>query len=223
MPVPKTSFMSFKIFVLILSVLLTLSISAFSQTQFDPQSEGNMIKATYSEGNLVTVLGKDLTYPVEASASGSQGKVLFVVTIDENGDLTSVKTKEKISDNLYSQAEEAIARLTGKWQPTQINGKAMARDYLLVFSYKIYYNAVPMDYFATAAKFEDKGKLKKAIDTYDEAIKENPYEPTFYKMRASIKKANEDADGAKEDEAMAEKMMMEVLAVIQIAQTQSIR
>jgi len=80
-----------------------------------------------------------------------------------------------------------------------------------------------MDYFATAAKFEEKGKLKKAVGAYDDAIKDNPYEPTYYKMRASLKNANQDEEGGMKDDLLAEKMRMEVLAVIQIAQTQRIR
>jgi len=199
------------------------SFSTFFQTQFNPQIEGDMVKATYAGGDLTTILGKDLIYPVTSSANGTVGNVLFILTIDENGNLVSVETKERISDELVSQSQEAINRLIGKWTPTKINGKTVSREYLLVFSYKIFYNSIPMDYFATATKYEEKGKLKKAIGTYDDAIEDNPYEPTYYKMRASLKKANHQEEGGIKDDFWAEKMRMEVVALIQIAQTQPIR
>lgn len=215
--------MSFKAMLLTFLALVSFSFCSFAQTPFDPDKEASMVKATYKPGNLVTILGKDLTYPIEASANGTQGNVLFVVTIDETGQLTSVKTKQRISDQLVAQSEEAIRNLTGKWSPTKINEELVTRDYLIVFAYKIYYNTLPVDYFSAASKYEKKGKLKKAIKTYDTAIENNPYEPTYYKMRASIKNASEDEKGAEEDKLLAEKMNMEVLAVIQIAQTQSLR
>jgi len=67
-----------------------------------------MVKATYTDGDLMTILGKDLIYPIKASANGTQGNVLFILTIDENGNLVSTETKEKISDELVSQSQEAI-------------------------------------------------------------------------------------------------------------------
>lgn len=215
--------MSFKVGCLTFLAFISFSIFTQGQTTFDPQLESNMVKASYKGGNIVSILGEGLTYPLDASANGTQGDVVFVVTIDEKGELTAIKLEERISDYLAVQSEEAIKRLKGKWTPTKINGELVSRDYLIVFSYKLYYNTLPMDYFSVASKFEKKGKLKRAISTYDQAIENNPFEPTYYRMRAAMKRANGDKVGADEDDRIAEKLTMEVLAVIQIAQTQSLR
>ena len=96
-----------------------------------------------------------------------------------------------------------------------LNGKPVDRAYLLVFSYKIFYNSLPLDYHVMAKKFEDKGKPEKAVRTYTEAIKNYPFDPVYYTMRSKYKEESGDLEGAKTDKLMAEKMTMEVLAVIE--------
>jgi hypothetical protein len=61
------------------------------------------------------------------------------------------------------------------------------------------------------------------VRTYDDAIKKYPFDPVYYTMRAKFKKELGDENGAKVDETMAEKINMEVLAVVEIAQSQSVR
>ncbi|REG92058.1 energy transducer TonB [Algoriphagus antarcticus] len=196
---------------------------SFAQTPFNPETESDFVKATYSKGNLISILGQDLIYPENAAANGTQGDVIFMLKIDESGKLTSIEAKERVSDDLAKQARETIEKLTGAWNPSKVHGKPVDREYLLVFSYKIFYNALPLDYHAMAKKFEDKGKLEKAVRTYDDAIKNYPFEPVYFTMRAKFKKELGDEDGAKADELMAEKMNMEVLAIVEIAQSQSVR
>ena len=212
---------------MIKSLLLIFSLLAtfitFAQTPFNPETESDFVKATYTKGNLLTILSQDLIYPEDAAINGTQGNVTFLLQIDKEGKLVSSVAKEKISDELAKQAEESIAKLTADWKPSKVHGEAVDRWYLLVFSYKIFYNSLPLDYHAIAKKFEDKGKLEKAIRTYDDAIKMYPYEPIYYTMRAKYKEDLGDTAGAKEDKLMAEKLNMEVLAVVEIAQSQSVR
>ena len=196
---------------------------SFAQTSFDPVTEPDFIKATYSKGNLINILSQDLTYSKEAALNGTEGYVTFLLKIDENGKLVEVTPKERVSDFLVNPAAAAIDKLTVDWTPSKVGGKPVSREYLLVFSYKIFYNALPLDYHAMAKKYEEKGKIEKAIKTYDDAIKEYPYDPVYYTMRAKYKKQLEDTDGALDDELMAQKINMEVLAVVQIAQSQSVR
>lgn len=209
------------------SILFTctflISFLSLAQTPFNPVTESNFVKATYSKGNLISILGQDLTYSKEAALNGTEGYVTFLLKIDENGKLVSVTPKERVSDFLANPARAAIEKLTAAWNPSKVGGEAVDREYLLVFSYKIFYNSLPLDYHAMAIKFEDKGKIEKAIKTYDDAIKEYPYDPVYYTMRAKYKKQLEDEEGAAADELMAQKINMEVLAVVQIAHSQSVR
>lgn len=206
---------------LLCSFLITLL--SHGQTPFNPETESDFVKATYSQGNLVSILAQDLIYPEDAAANGTQGDVIFLLTIDQTGRLVSYEAKERISDKLANQAKESIEALTGSWTPSKVNGKPVDRTYILVFSYKIFYNALPLDYHAMAQKFEDKEKLEKAVRTYDDAIKNYPFDPVYYTMRAKFKKELGDEEGAKEDQLMTDKMNMEVLAVVEIAQSQSVR
>jgi len=206
---------------LLCSIFVTLF--SFAQTPFNPETETDFVKATYAKGNLLSILSQDLTYSKEAAMNGTQGDVTFIIKIDQTGKLASVEPKGQISDDLENQARESIERLTGDWNPSKVHGKPVERAYLLVFSYKIFYNALPLNYHAMAKKFEDKGKLDKAVRTYTDAIKNYPFYPVYYTMRAKFKKELGDLDGAKADELMAEKMNMEVLAVVEIAQSQSVR
>ena len=143
--------------------------------------------------------------------------------IDQTGKLVSSMPKDRVSNGLAQQAEDAIKKLTADWKPSEVNGKAVERCYMLVFSYKIFYNSLPVDYHAMAKKFEEKGKLDKAIRTYDDAIKMYPYEPVYYTMRAKYKKDLGDTAEAEADKLKAEKLNMEVLGVVEIAQSQSVR
>lgn len=208
---------------LLLSCSFLVTFLSFAQTPFNPETESDFVKATYSKGNLINILGQDLTYSKEAAANGTEGYVTFLVEIDQNGKLVSVTPKERVSDFLANPSRAAIDKLTADWKPSKVNGQAVAREYLLVFSYKIFYNALPLDYHAMAMKYEDKGKLEKAVKTYDDAIKNYPYDPVYYTMRAKFKKLLDDTDGALADELMAQKINMEVLAVVQIAHSQSVR
>lgn len=196
---------------------------SFSQTQFNPETESDFVKATYTKGNLLTILSQDLIYPEDAAMNGTQGNVTYLLQIDKEGKLVSSVPKERVSEDLAKQAEEAIGKLTADWKPSKVHGEPVDRWYLLVFSYKIFYNSLPLDYHAMAKKFEEKGKLEKAVRTYHDAIKMYPYEPVYYTMRAKYKDELGDTSGAEEDKLMAEKLNMEVLAVVEIAQSQSVR
>ncbi|MEB2774877.1 energy transducer TonB [Algoriphagus sp. D3-2-R+10] len=208
-----------------LLLLCSFLVTLFShgQTPFNPETESDFVKATYLQGNLVSILGQDFIYPEDAAANGTQGDVIYLLKIDQTGKLVSYEAKERISDELAKQARESIEALTGSWTPSKLHGKPVDRGYLLVFSYKIFYNALPLDYHAMTKKFEEKGKLEKAVRTYDDAIKNYPFNPVYYTMRAKFKKELGDEEGAKEDQLMADKMNMEVLAVVEIAQSQSVR
>lgn len=205
------------------SILFFSAGFCLAQTPFNPETESDFVKATYAKGNLPTQLSQHLTYPEQAAINGTQGDVIFILKIDKSGKLVSVESKERVSDNLTNPAEEAIAKLTNSWTPSKIHGEPVDREYLLVFSYRILYNSLPLDYHAMAKKFEEKDKLDKAVRTYNQAIEENPYEPNYYTFRAKYKKELGDEEGAKEDLLMAEKINMEVLAVVEIGRTQSIR
>ncbi|PZX53168.1 energy transducer TonB [Algoriphagus chordae] len=209
--------------IILLTCSIFISSISFAQTAFNPETESDFVKATYSKGNLISILGQDLIYPKEAAANGSQGDVIYLLRIDKSGKLTKVEAIERVSDDLSNQTDEAIANLNEAWSPSKVHGNAVDREYLLVFSYKIYYNSLPVDYHEMAKKFEDKGKPEKAVRTYNDAIKNYPFEPIYYTMRAKYKKDMGDEEGAKADELMAEKMNMEILAVVEIAQTQSVR
>lgn len=208
---------------LLLVCSLFVSLISIAQTQFNPQIESDFVKATYTKGNLLTILSQDLIYPEDAAMNGTQGDVTFLLQISKEGKLVSSAPKDKVSDQLAKQAEEAIARLTADWKPSKVHGEAVDRWYLLVFSYKIFYNSLPIDYHAMAKKFEEKGKLEKSVRTYDDAIKMYPFEPVYYTMRAKYKEDLGDSAGAAKDKLMAEKLNMEVLAVVEIAQSQSVR
>src|SRR5690606_30134454 len=147
-------------------ILFFISFVSFSQTSFNPETASDFVKATYTNGDLISVLGQDLIYPQDAAVNDTQGDVIYLITIDQAGKLASYVAKERVSDKLAKQAEEAIKRLTAEWKPTTINGNPVDREYLVVFSYKIFYNSLPLDYHAMAKKFEDKGKLDKAVRTY---------------------------------------------------------
>ncbi|MEP0713186.1 energy transducer TonB [Algoriphagus sp.] len=208
---------------LLLSSLFLVSFFSFAQTPFNPDTEPDFVKATYAGGNLISILSQDLSYSKEAALNGTEGYVTFLLVIDENGKLVSVTPKDRVSDLLANPAKAAIDKLTANWKPSKVGGRPVEREYLLVFSYKIFYNALPLDYHAMAKKYEEKGKLEKAVKTYDDAIKEYPYDPVYYTMRAKYKSELGDADGARADALMAQKINMEVLAVVQIAHTQSVR
>ncbi|PZX59642.1 TonB-like protein [Algoriphagus ratkowskyi] len=208
---------------ILFSCSFLITLLSFAQTPFNPEKEADFVKATYPKGNLINILGQDLTYSKEAAANGTEGYVTFLVDIDENGKLISVTPKERVSDLLANPSRAAIDKLTADWTPTKVSGQAVAREYLIVFSYSIFYNSLPIDYHAMAKKYEDKGKIERAVKTYDDAIKNYPYDPVYYTMRANYKRQLEDTEGALADELMAQKINMEVLAVVQIAHSQSVR
>lgn len=208
---------------LVLYFLFLTSFCSIAQTPFDPETESDFVKASYTKGNLITILSQGLTYPETAVANGVEGNVIYSLKIDASGILESVEVKEEVSDELAAQAEESIEKLTADWVPSKVHGNAVDREYLVIFSYNIYYNSLPTDYHGKAKKFQDKGKLEKAVKVYDEAIENNPYTPDYYIMRARLKKELGDLEGASNDQLHAEKLKMELLAMVEIGQTQTLR
>jgi TonB family protein len=68
-------------------------------------------------------LMQNINYPYIAKKNKTQGSVILMFTIDEQGSIISVKILKDIGDSCGDASVEALKKITTKWQPAMKDGK----------------------------------------------------------------------------------------------------
>lgn len=173
-------------------------------------------KAKYLEAALKEFLETNVKYPDAAFLNKIKGDVIFSFVIKKDGRLDSLSLVKSPDFILTTNSVDGFKLIDGKWSPTIIDGRPADMRYSLVFRYRIYLNTQPPDYKKMAERNIKKLKFDKALKLYDEAIEDNRYDFSLFESRARVKETLADSVGARQDQAIAEKLKKEIMAVVNI-------
>lgn len=79
-------------------------------------------------------IGKNLKYPEQATKNGVQGKVLVSFVVETDGSITDVKVIRGIGSGCDEEAVRVVKAMP-KWQPAMKEGKAVAMQFYIPFSF----------------------------------------------------------------------------------------
>lgn len=205
-----------KILLLVLLSLPGISTILIGQVKEDSATISYHEHARYKNGNIKEALGKVCLYPRDALVNHIQGDVILSFTISKKGKMENPGAISITDVNLYNNSVKALNSIDNEWLPCMENGKAVDRNYSIVFRYRIYTNSRPPAYRQRADKLFKKEKYKKALKFYNRAIEENKYDHLLYSSRSKVKNLLGDSEGAATDLAETEKLKNSVLTVIDL-------
>ena len=97
-------------------------------------------KQKCSNGKLIAYISQNLNYPKEAKEAGIEGSVLSEFTIDVDGSLKDIKIIKSLGygcDEEVLRVIETMNKMTQKWVPGKHDGKFVAVQLKLPFSFKL--------------------------------------------------------------------------------------
>ena len=203
-------------------VFLTLHLSGFSQTIVKTDSAAYE-KAKYLKEDLTTFLSNSTRYPRGLMGENSQGDVIYSFVINKDGQLENLLLESSPDNILSVSTYEALQKMENKWSPTKLNNVAIDRKYTVVFRYRSYLNTKPTEYKSGIASYVKKQKYDKAIKLYDEQISENQYDCELFAERAKLKELVGDKAGAIQDNKIADKLNVDIMAVVNLLMVGFIR
>ncbi len=124
--------------------LQTIFISTYmpkANTTQDPVYEFTKLTKppTYPGGmtSFADFLGKNIKYPKSAIAKKIEGKVLLSFVIAKDGSVTDIQVVSKLGEGTDEEAVRVL-KLSEKWIPGSINGKAVSCRYNLPIAFGLY-------------------------------------------------------------------------------------
>lgn len=101
-------------------------------------TEGTFISAEYigGQGALMKFLVDNITYPKEAEANQTQGKVIVAFEVSADGDVLSVSIDTPVDKYLDEEALRACSQIT-KFNPATLNGTPVASIYHLPITFSL--------------------------------------------------------------------------------------
>lgn len=205
-----------RIFILIHVFLIVTYISAVCQTIQNFQPVPVIEKAKYSKGDLHKILSNSIKYPEQGINKNIQGDVIVSFRISREGRMDSIKILSTPDIILSASSIITINSVTENWVPAIENNSPVDKNYKVVFRYRIYVNSRPVDYGSSAAKSAGKMKYEKALEQYNRAIRDNPYDSDLLESRSGVRELVGDRDGAEKDHLAALKLLDEVMTIIDV-------
>lgn len=195
--------------ILILLCLVAFRINAESQSS--QAKEQVTDEAEYIKGDLKGILDGIVKYPELGVTKNIQGDVVVSCIITADGKIAGIVLVSTPDIILSASSLVAINSLSEGWKPATINNAPVDRNYKAVFRYRIYVNSQPADYKSSAAKAAGKAKFEKALEQYNRAIMDNPYDYELFEGRSKVKASLDDTKGAEKDMDEARKLKGEIL------------
>ncbi len=162
----------------------------------------NLLNYRYKGGyfNFEKLFHQKVTYPDIAKNNCVMGIILIDLTVDCEGTITDLRTKNNLSYGIDDIVKEFVLASEGQWNecsdnkytrmeiPVQfvIEGTQTAENEALF----ICNGKSPglkckddEDFMQRVEKAMEKGKKKKALENLDKLIKRNPYNPAYYELK----------------------------------------
>lgn len=203
----------------ILSIGLFLSvicINSAGQTETKADSSETVEKASYPKELLTDYISKNLNYPSKALENNIQGDVILSVIITSAGKMQNLVKVNSPDMSLLSNAIVFLSPLDKGWSPAKVNGLPVDRSYQVVIRYRMYLNSTPVDYNRQINDYIKKQKYEKALKACNNAIEDNKYEHTYYKLRSGAKEFLGDTKGAKSDLLTANDLNNKILLTLNV-------
>jgi TonB family protein len=102
-------------------------------------NEQNLDKvASFPGGNdqLIALINKNLSYPADAKANKTEGKVLLSITIDASGKISEIKVLQTPTPSMGTEATRVI-KILGDWIPAKQKGQAVKSNIVLPIAFKL--------------------------------------------------------------------------------------
>ena len=86
------------------------------------------------DGDLITFIQNNLTYPSEAKELNIEGKVFVQFVVNKSGE--TIKVKILKGDKLLAKEAERVTKLIS-WNPGEVDGKIANVEMVLPFTFKL--------------------------------------------------------------------------------------
>ena len=86
------------------------------------------------DGDLITFIQNNLTYPSEAKELNIEGKVFVQFDVNKSGE--TIKVKILKGDKLLAKEAERVTKLIS-WNPGEVDGKIANVEMVLPFTFKL--------------------------------------------------------------------------------------
>lgn len=195
--------------ILMLLCLFVCVTSAESQSA--QKNEIVTVQAEYDKTAMGKILSSSIKYPEQAVSKNIQGDVIVSCRINKEGEADSMELVTTPGLILSTSSLVTLNALSDGWTPASIDNTPIDKIYNVVFRYRIYVNSSPADYKSLAAKATRKEKYEKALEQYNKAIIENPYDFELFEARAKVRELNGNTEGAEKDRLEALRIRDKIL------------
>lgn len=103
---------------------------------------------------LMNFLSKNIKYPVEAHATGAQGRVIVSFVVRKDGSISDIKTVRSIDPYLDKEAERVISTMP-KWTPGKQRGQAVNVRFTVPVMFRLTGPELPKAEEIKKAEFEE--------------------------------------------------------------------
>jgi len=86
------------------------------------------------DGDLISFIQNNLTYPSEAKELNIEGKVFVQFVVNKSGE--TIKVKILKGDKLLAKEAERVTKLIS-WNPGEVDGKIASVEMVLPFTFKL--------------------------------------------------------------------------------------
>ena len=83
------------------------------------------------------IIMTNLAYPIIDAENGVKGVSYVVFTVDKEGDIINVHTKNSISQGIDKEAVRLVELLGDNWEPGEQNGKKVNVEFTLPLTFKL--------------------------------------------------------------------------------------
>lgn len=201
------------------AILIILCLFAFFisvESQSTEKNKAVTVQADYDKAAMGKILKGNVNYPEQAVTKNIQGDVIISCRINKEGKADSMAIVSTPGLVLSTSSIIILNALSEGWTPASIDNTPIDKSYNVVFRYRIYANSRPSDYKSLAAKAAGREKFEKALENYNKAIIENPYDFELFEARAKVRDLNGNAEGAEKDRQEALRIRDEILFFIDV-------
>ena len=194
-------------------LLATMLFSVGVNSQENISGKNAMRQAvTYPERVKEQIL-QSVYYPRLSKFRNKEGIVIIEFAINPNGELSDLRVINSVSPELDRVALKAMEKTRGKWEPFVVKGKPVKMFTEISVKFKLYpdsdFSAIAKQYFQLGNKILHKrNNPKRALRFFNNALKYMPYEESILQARALCKLKLGDHEGASNDVARAEKLII---------------
>lgn len=89
------------------------------------------------EQQLLRDLSEAIYYPEEAMENKVEGQVIVRFQINPNGSISDCEVLRPVEPSLDQAAVQAVKKLSGNWDPAEVDGHAVASSFVIPVSFKL--------------------------------------------------------------------------------------